>query len=607
MRRDEAPAVQGYDQGRWDLGELLPRPVEPAVSQRLARLERAVAALEARRGELDPGMDPRAFLDILRQYEASVEEMTVLGAYASLSFAADTQSPEVLTYKNRVENALTALGNRILFLTLWWKGLEDEQARALLPAAEEHADFRHFLADVRRLKPFTLEERSEQIINLKDANGIDAVLTLYSMLTNRLEFTWEVDGQRLSLTRDELMGHAFSPSTERRAAAYQELLRVYERESVVLSQIYANRVRDWHAENVELRGFASPIAVRNAANDIPDAAVETLLEVVREHAGLFRRYFRLKARWLGMDRLRRYDLYAPLGAAEGRVPYEEAVRSVLDTFYEFHPTFAARAERLFAENHIDSEIRRGKKGGAFCATVLPRQAPWLLVNHTGQVRDVATLAHELGHAVHSLLASGHSVLTQHPSLPLAETASVFAEMLVTDRLLREERSPEVRRELLAAAVDEAYATVMRQAFFVRFEQAAHAAVLAGKSPEELDALYLETLAEQFGDSVEVTPDFRREWLGIPHLFHTPFYCYAYSFGQLLVLALYRRYREEGAAFVPGYLKLLAYGGSARPQEILAEAGVDMTDRAFWRGGFAVVADLIAELESLGPARPPAGP
>ena len=252
------------------------------------------------------------------------------------------------------------------------------------------------------------------------------------------------------------------------------------------------------------------------------------------------------------------------------------MRSVLETFDGLpSPLRRATPQRVFAENHLDGEIRKGKRGGAFCYTVLPRYTPWVLVNYAGRVRDVATLAHELGHAVHSMMASGCSNLTQHASLPLAETASVFSEMLMTDRLLREERDPLARRELLAAAVDDVYATVLRQAYFVLFEIEAHDAIRAGRSTDELSEMYMEKLREQFGDSVEVGPEFRHEWLSIPHIYQTPFYCYAYSFGQLLVLALYRRFQEEGEAFKPGYMRLLSYGGSARPEHILAEVGIDM--------------------------------
>jgi oligoendopeptidase F len=624
-----APSTTAYQLRGWDLSELLPAPTEEVIARRFAELEAALREFEACRETLAAAggrrsrLSPQQLLAILRRYEAITEQTSLLANYGSLWFNSDTGNQEAITFRNRVRQAVTAATNRILFFTLWWKGLPDDEAQALLPPATaappaiaaavpetaaagaapalspvQLADYRHFLLELRRLSPYTLDEKSEQVINIKDDNGIGAVMTLYSMLTNRLEFTLEVDGETKRLTRDALAGYAHSTQPALRAAAYRELYRVFADEATILGQIYVNVVRDWHEEAVGLRGYPSAIAVRNTDNDIPDRAVDVLLEVARANAPVFQRYFRLKAGWLGLDRLRRYDIYAPLASSERKIPYQEAARSVLETFGEFDAGLAGLAERVLAENHLDGEIRKGKRAGAFCATVLPRLTPWVLVNYTGRVRDVTTLAHELGHAVHSMLAEDHSILTQHASLPLAETASVFAEMLITDRLLREEPDPLARRDLLASAVDDVYATVLRQSYFVLYELEAHQAILAGRSLEDLNEIYLANLAEQYGDSVLVAPEFRYEWLSIPHIYQTPFYCYAYSFGQLLVLALYRRYQEQGAAFKPGYLKLLGYGGSARPEAILAEVGIDMTDRRFWQGGFDLVRQRIDELEAI---------
>ena len=587
-----------YELRGWNLSELLPEPTEAILSERLAALEQKVQAFVAVREDLDPEMEPELLLNVMGQYEDLVETIFKLGAYGSLWFSSDTQSSTALTYRNRLQQVSTDVQNRTLFFDLWWKGLSDDEAVALLPNDEKFPDQRHYLDDLRRTKPYTLDEKSEQLINTKDANGIDAVMTLYSMITNRFEYTIEVDGEKQSLTRDALMGYAQSRDPKMREVAYQELYRVYSEDANILAQIYTNRVRDWYNEHVGLRHYSSPIAVRNVANDIPDAAVNALLDVARENVGIFQRYFALKAGWLGMEKLRRYDIYAPLAASDRKVAYPDAVTMVLDTFRRFHPEIAKQAARVFDENHIDSEVRKGKRGGAFCATVLPSLTPWVLMNYTGRVRDVATLAHELGHAIHSMLAEKHSVLTQHPTLPLAETASVFAEILLTERLLAEEKDPLVRRELLAASVDDMYATVMRQAYFVHFERTAHEAIMANRSPEELHDLYMANLKEQFGDSLEVAPEFQYEWISIPHIYQTPFYCYAYSFGQLLVLSLYRRYQEQGDAFKPGYMKLLAYGGSARPEDILQEANINITDKAFWQGGFDVIRGMIDELADL---------
>ncbi len=582
----------------WDLSSLLPDATEETLAARLAALDAAVAAFEGQRGALRADMAPATLVDLVREYEGIMAQAYRLYGYASLWFSTDTQSAAALTFMNRVQQALTVMQNRLLFFDLWWKGLEDDAAARLLPSAELHPDYRFFLEDMRRTRRFTLDEKSEQLINLKDADGMSALITIYAMLTNRLEYTLTIDGEARTMTRDELMAHVYAPDPDLRAAAYQEMYRVYAKEANILAQIYSNRVRDWSNEQVTLRGYDSPISVRNTANDVPDAAVATLLDVCRRNATVFHRYFALKAQWLGMDKLRRYDIYAPLAASDRKVDYGNAVEMVLDTFEHFDPGVARHALRVFTDNHIDSAPRKGKRGGAFCSTVLPELTPWVLMNFSGKVRDVATLAHELGHAIHSMLAEHHSLLTQHASLPLAETASVFSEMLLTDRLMAEEPDPLVRRELLAGAVDDMYATVLRQAFFVLFEQEAHAAILAGASPEQLEELYMANLREQFGDAVAIGEEFRYEWVSIPHIYNTPFYCYAYSFGQLLVLALYRRYQQEGDAFKPGYLRLLAYGGSAHPEEILREAGVDITDPAFWQGGFDVIREMIDQLERL---------
>jgi oligoendopeptidase F len=501
-----------------------------------------------------------------------------------------------LNYRNRIEQLLTDVQNRLLFFPLWWKALDDEPARRLVEASGDDA---YYLETLRRFKPYTLSEAEEKVINLKDLNGANALNTLYSMITNKFTFKLEVDGEDKEMTRAELMNYVQGPRSELRAAAYQELYRVFGEQSAVLAQIYNHIVRDWRSENVTLRGHDSPIAVRNLANDIPSPVIDTLLQVIKENVGLFHRYFRWKAGVLGLEKLRRYDIYAPVSESEKAYPFDWSASLVLDTFERFSPRMAAHARRVFDDRHLDSEVRRGKDSGAFCYGVLPDLAPWVLLNYTGKARDVATMAHELGHAVHaSLAAESHSILTFHSTLPLAETASVFSEQLLTDRMLEEEPDVAVRRDLLVHALDDAYATVTRQAYFVLFERQAHEMIAKGATTNELSAAYMENLREQFGDAVSLSDEFKWEWISIPHIYRTPFYCYAYSFGQLLVLALYQQYREQGDAFVPTYLRILAHGGSKSPEYILGEAGIDMASFAFWQGGLDVIGGMIDDLEAL---------
>jgi oligoendopeptidase F len=582
-----------YPQARWSLKDLLPGPDEAVLQNYLAELETCVSALESARPNLSADISTEEFIRLLDLNEQQSRIVNRLSAYTNLWFYEDTQNSDALNLRGRIDQALVQIGNRTLFFSLWFKEIPDEAADRLIAASGDRA---YMLASVRRFRPHTLSEAEERIINLKDVDGIDALIEMYDLVTNNLTFNLEVEGQVQKLTRDQLSAYFRSPDQALRAAAYQELMDVYADNQILLAQIYVHRVRDWHSEGLELRGFAQPISYRNLINDIPDEVVEALLAACRANASVFQRYYKLKAGWLGMERLRRCDIYAPLAASQKRFSYDQAVEMVLDSFREFSPEVHDQVERVFKENHLDSENRPGKRGGAFCYSALPELTPWVLVNFAGQARDVATLAHELGHAVHAMQSSGLSILSCRPSLPLAETASVFSEMLLTERLLSGESDPGVRRDLLARAIDDAFATVLRQAYFTLFELQAHQMIADGSPVEDLCDRYYEDLVEQFGDAVELTEDFRWEWISIPHIYKSPFYTYSYSFGQLLVLALFQQYKTLGAAFIPRYLKILSYGGSAAPAEILAEAGIDMTAPSFWQGGFDVLAGMIRQLE-----------
>jgi oligoendopeptidase F len=584
-----------YQQQSWSLSDLYPALEAQEIEHAIEQARALTKDLEAVRPQLVPEMSTNTFLSVLQAYEQWERLLSRLQAFGYLSFAADTQDQRVQSYLARVRQLGADLENRTLFLKLWWKDLGDAAAERLLAGS---GDYRYWLESLRRERPYTLAENEEKIVNLKDVNGSQALLTLYESMTNRYTFQLEVDDERRELTLGELQVYYRHPDPNLRAAAYQELFRVYSQDGPILGQLYQYRVRDWRSEHIELRGFSAPVAVRNLANNIPDEVVDTLLEVCQANNHLFHRYFRLKARWLGVDRLRRYDIYAPVVASDKRYSFDEAVNLVLDSLRAFEPRVAESARRVFDEEHMDSEIRKGKTSGAFCATVSPDLTPWVLQSYQGRPDDVATMAHELGHAIHAMLAGHHSALTHHPSLPLAETASTFAEMLLIDRILAEDPDPDVERDLLFRQMDDAYATIMRQAYFALFERDAHERVHHGAVIDELCQLYLEQLQAQFGDSLTLSDDFRYEWLVIPHIFSTPFYVYAYSFGQLLVLSLYQQYRQEGEAFKPRYLEILAAGGSDSPALILQRAGIDIRSPDFWQGGFDVVADLLTKLEAL---------
>jgi oligoendopeptidase F len=558
-------------------------------------IEEQVTSFEGVRGKLTPDISADQFMQVIRASEETTRVANKLYAFAGLSFTADTQDQAAQSLYSRAQQFLAEIENRTLFFSLWWKDVDEENAKRLLSTS---GDYRYFLEAMRLFKPHTLSEAEEKIVNLKNVTGTNALTTLYDAITNRYVFKLKVKGKTQELTRGQLMRFVQGTDPKMRATAYRELYGVYDEAGPILGQIYQTIARDWHNENISLRKFSDPLSVRNLSNDIPNEAVDALLQTARRNTKIFQRYFNLKAKALGINKLRRYDIYAPVAGSDKKYDYGKAADMVLESFSAFNPELGELARRVFDDNHLDSEVRKGKRDGAFCWSVLPDMTPYVLLNYQGNARDAATMAHELGHAIHAMLASHHSTFTFHSSLPLAETASTFGEMMFTDKLLTEEKDESVRRDILFKQVDDTYATIMRQSYFALFEKQAHELIQKNASVDELCAAYMENLKEQFGDSVELSDEFKWEWVSIPHIYHTPFYVYAYAFGQLLVFSLYQQYKIEGESFKPRYLKILSAGGSEAPAKILEEAGINIRDPKFWQGGFDVLEKLVSELEKL---------
>ncbi len=586
-----------YKLSKWDLSPLYPGYESAELQSAFDMIEEQVTSFEGVRNKLTPDMPADQFVDILKASEATTRIGNKLYSFAGLSFTADTQDQKAQALQARVLQFLAEIENRILFFSLWWKELDEANAKRLMEAS---GDYRYYLEALRLYKPHTLSEAEEKIVNLKNVTGVNALGNLYDSITNRYVFKMKVNGKEKEMTASELFSFRYSTDPKVRAESYQSQFKVYAEDGPILGQIYQTILRDWHNENVNLRKFKNSIAPRNLNNDIPEEAVEALLSVARKNVGIFQRYFRMKAKYVGIPsgKIRRYDIYAPVAASKKTYAWDEAVTMVLDAFNAFEPKIADLAKRVFDESRIDSEIRKGKRGGAFCWSVLPEMTPYVLVNYQGTGREVATLAHELGHAIHAMLASHHTTFTFHSSLPLAETASTFAEMVLIDKLLAEEKDESVRRDILFKQMDDAYATIMRQSYFALFEKTAHELVQKNASVDDLSNAYLENLKEQFGNSLDLSDEFKWEWVGIPHIYQTPFYVYAYAFGQLLVLALYQQFKAEGESFKPKYLKILSAGGSEAPEKILSEAGINIRDPKFWQGGFDVLEKLVSELEKL---------
>jgi oligoendopeptidase F len=582
-----------YTLKKWNLAQLFPGFGSPELESAFDNVAEQVASFEGVRDKLNPEMDVKTFLDVVRASESIARVVNRVYAFAGLSFAEDTQNQDAQSLMGRVQQFAAEMQNRTLFFSLWWKEVDDQNAARLMSAS---GDYRYYLEEIRHFKPYTLSEAEEKIINIKDVTGSSALVNLYDAITNRYVFKLEVNGEVKELTRAQLQPYIQGPDPALRARAYQELFRVFGNDGPILGQMYQTHARDWHNENIGLRKFPSPISARNLNNDIPDDVVDTLLEVTRKNATVFQRFFRVKAKALGMKRLRRYDIYAPVAQSDKAFEFGKAAEMVLESFDAFDPKVGALARRVFDQDRLDSEVRKGKESGAFCASINPEDTPFVLVNFTGRARDVATLAHELGHAIHAMLASHHSAFTFHSSLPLAETASTFGEMMLTDKLLAAESDEAVRRDILFKQMDDAFATILRQIYFALFEREAHALTQKNATVDDVCTAYMENLKEQFGDAVELSDEFKWEWVSIPHIYAVPFYVYAYAFGQLLVFSLYQQFKAEGDAFKPKYLKILSAGGSEAPVKILSEAGIDIHSALFWQGGFDIISRLIDQLE-----------
>lgn len=579
---------------KWDLTDLLQNPAREF--QTISRsITREVKAFELLRSRLMSSRPRPAFLEALQRAERIARLVHRLEAFSYLWFSEDTVNQQALAFKAKVEQFGAEISNRILFFDLWWQSVEDAKAQQLLKVAGLH---RYRLETIRLFRPHTLSEAEEKIVTIKNVTGSNAIITVFDVLTSGLTFELQTGKTKktTSMTREKLASYMRHADPDLRVRAYTELFRVFSGQSAVIGELYKTRVMDWKNEQLSLRKHRSPIAVRNMSNDLPDDVVNVVLKVCRKNAHIFQHYFSVKARLCGMKKMNRFHIYAPFRKTAKRYRYQDAAQMVLAAYRSFSPDLADRAEQVFRDNHIDAEMRQGKMSGAYCYSVLPGLTPYVMLNFHGDPRDVATLAHELGHAVHGMMAADQSVLSFHSTLPLAETASVFGERLLADFLLTKERNMAVRQQLLISQLDDLYATVLRQAFFTQFEMQAHRMIGGGATTTDLCGVYLTDLREQFGTHVAVPDDFQWEWLTIPHFYHTPFYCYAYSVGTLLALALHRRYTQEGQAFVPRYLGLLAAGGSESPETVLTAMGINMRSAAFWQSGFDAIADMVSALE-----------
>jgi oligoendopeptidase F len=588
-------STTAHEDVAWDLEPLVDGDGEAGADRLLDEANVLAAAFAAQHAGKVAELDGPGLAAAIAELAAISDLVGRAGSYAGLRFSTDTADPVNGALMQRVQEKGTAIETQLLFFELEWAAIDDARAEELL-AADGLEKARHHLRTARRYRPHLLTEPEEKVLAEKSVTGRDAWTRLFSEVTSAI--TVELDGEPEPVALDAALARLASGDRVLRAHVASQVTEALQPTLRIRASIFNTLMAD-KATDDRLRSYPSWISSRNLSNEASDESVQALVQAVRESYEIPRRWYRLKAQLLGLDRLADYDRAASVGGEEPSFGWDEARDTVLDSFADFSGVLADGARRFFDERWIDAPLRPGKRGGAFCAYTTPSAHPYVLLNYTSKRRDVLTLAHELGHGLHAYLATDRGVFEQGTPLTVCETASVFGETLVFRRLLDQADTPASKLSLLAENIEGSIATVFRQVAMNRFEDLAHTARReeGELSLDRFGDLWAQSQTELFGDAVEVTDDYRCWWSYIPHFIGTPGYVYAYAYGQLLALSVYGRYLQEGESFVPRYLEMLAAGGSRSPEDLAAIAGLDLTDPAFWRSGLDLVRGQLEQAEA----------
>ncbi|MGI8791851.1 MAG: M3 family oligoendopeptidase [Acidimicrobiales bacterium] len=578
----------------WDLSHLLDGrdDAEAAVADYLDRADQQVEVLAGKRGTV-AAMDGAALASFMDAMAEMRETMGRAGSYASLRFATDTSDPTRGALMQKVQERSTAIQTKLIWFDLEWAALDDDQAEKLL-AHEGLDQYRHYLENVRKYRDHLLSEPEERILTEKSVTGRGAWGRLFSEQTSSITLT--LDGAETSLEKGLSQLQSNDPVARRTAAeAVTDGLKPGLRtRAFIFNTLLADKMTD-----DRLRGYDHWLATRNMANEATDESVQALVDAVKDRYDIPQRWYALKARILGVDRIADYDRAASVADHDEEISWDDARDLIIEAYGSFSEEAATVARRFFDENWIDAPVRPGKRGGAFCSYTVPSVHPYVFLNWTSRKRDVMTLAHELGHGLHGYLAMQQGVFHQMTPLTVAETASVFGETVTFGKLVDGVDDPNARLTLLAANIEDAIATIFRQMAMNQFEHAVHT---ARRSEGELSVdrfgeLWAETQHEMMGDAVEITEGYRTWRSYIPHFISTPGYVYAYAYGQLLALSVYKQYEEQGSDFVPRYLHMLSSGGSMSPEDLGRIVGCDLADPGFWVGGLDIVEANLQAAES----------
>lgn len=580
----------------WDLSDLFISENDEAIQRVFKDVKAKSEAFAIRYKGRVAALSAADLKSAYQDYEAIKIPLYKLCQYASLRTAIESDNDALKAFESKVDTFASDMANILLFFGLELSKIATD-AQAALTASAELKDLRYALSRSFYLGKYDLSEKEEQLINIKDLTGADAFEKLYEQFTAGFMFDFEQDGKIQRLNGSQLRALRQDPDADVRKRAMELFFSRYQEHALLFSHVYNHLLKDHHLEG-SLRGYRSALGPRAEAQDLSEDLINMLEAVTTASYPLVQRYYRLKSRLLDM-RLSLADIYAPLPQSSQRFTYDEAKRLVLESFKAFDEDFYRGARLMFDQNRIHAPVLPAKRGGAFCSSATPDINPYVMLNFLGRARDVSTMAHELGHAIHDILASKQPLTYYHPILPLAETASVFSEMIVTDALKKQVQDPLARCNLLCNFLEDCFATSHRQNMFYRFERSCHGAMKEGLlSSDALCDQYRSELRLMFGDSVDIPDLYRWEWATIPHIFVSPFYVYAYNFGNLLVMALYQLWLEKGDEFKEKIKDILRAGSSASPLDIAKLADVDLKDEAFWKKSLAFIESQVDELEAL---------
>lgn len=592
---EATPTNELQNDVRWNLGDLYSGMDDPKIDETLNDAQARAGQFQADyKGKINgPNLTAQTLGAALREYEALEQDASKPGAFASLLFTTDTGDPERGAFLQRMRERGTQLTLPLLFFDLELAAVPDEILDPLMETPEV-APYKHYVQTVRLYRDHLLPEDEERLLEETANTGVRAFKRLFSETTSNAVF--HIGDEQMN--QAQVIARLYSPDRETRRVAAAALSAGLQNNLRTVVFVFNTLLQDKNVKD-RLRRYEYPEQTRHLSNELSKETVDTVVETVVQNYPLVARFYKVKREILGLDTLTHYDRYAPLFEAEGAVSFPDARKIVLESFGQFSPLMRERAAEFFDKGWIDAPPAKGKEGGAYCQYVTPDLHPYVFMNFMGRMRDVMTLAHELGHGVHASLSRGQSLLNFHGTLPLAELASTFGEMLVFDKISAQ-ASLKDKLAMYAEKIDDSFATIPRQTALYQFEKAIHAhrRTQGELTPDDFGNYWQSEIHAMFGDSVELGEEHRAWWSYIGHFVNSPFYVYAYSFGELLALSLYRQAQTGGAEFAEKYFDMLRAGGSLTPQELVAKVGVNLDDPHFWQGGFDVLEGLVSRFEEL---------